>query len=172
MKNILRIFIASVFLLSVHILWAQEQVKFGHINSQDLFNAMPEKDTAQKKLENIAKQFENTLEELQVEYNKKLEDYQKNVDNMTDLIRNTKENELQDLLQRIQKFQVQAEQDLARQRSELFLPIQEKALNAINEVAEENGFTYIFDLSTGGVIFAAENTTDILDLVKKKLGLE
>ena len=172
MKNALKILITSIFLFSGYLVRAQDQFKLGHINSQELFNVMPEKDSAQKSLENIARQFENTLEELQVEYNKKLEDYQKNVDSMTELIRSTKENELQDLMQRIQKFQVQAEQDLSRQRSELFMPIQEKALKAINEVAEENGFTYIFDLSAGGVIYSAENTEDILELVKKKLGLE
>ena len=130
MKNILKIFVASVFLLSGYLLEAQDQIKLGHINSQDLFDAMPEKDTAQKKLENVAQQFENTLEELQVEYNKKLDNYQNSVSTMSDLIKTTKENELQDLLQRIQQFQVQAEQDLSRQRSELFLPIQEKALKA------------------------------------------
>jgi len=172
MKNIFKIFITATFLLSGCFLQAQDQIKLGHINIQDLFDVMPERDTAQKKLENIAQQFENTLEELQVEYNKKLENYQKNINTMSDLIRTTKENELQDLMQRIQQFQVQAEQDLSRQRSGLFLPIQEKALKAINEVAEENGFTYIFDMSAGIVLFAAENTEDILPMVKEKLGLE
>ena len=114
----------------------------------------------------------NTLEELEVEYNKKLDDYQKNVDTMTDLIRKTKENELQDLLQRIQNFQIEAEQDLSRQRAELLKPIQEKAFNAVNEVAAENGFTYVFDMGMGVIIYAADNTEDILPLVKVKLGLE
>jgi outer membrane protein len=173
MKNILKVLVASAFILySCYTLKSQDQLKLGHINSQELFDAMPEKDTAQKKLENIAKEIENTLEELQVEYNKKLDNYQQNVNTMSDLIRTTKENELQDLLQRIQQFQVQAEQDLARQRSELFLPIQEKALKAINEVAEEHGFTYVFDMSVGVVLFASDSTQDILPLVKVKLGLE
>lgn len=172
MKNILKFWYLSVAFLFGYLLTAQAQVKLGHINSQELFTAMPERDTAQKKLQEIAKQFENTLEELEVEYNKKLDDYQKNVSTMTDLIRKTKENELQDILQRIQNFQVEAEQDLAKQRAELLKPIQEKAFKAVNEVAEENGFTYIFDMGTGAVIYAAENTEDILPLVKKKLGLE
>ena len=172
MKNIFRIIIASAFLFSGSMLVAQEQIKLGHINSQELFDAMPEKDTAQKKLENIARELENTLEELEVEYNKKLDNYQKNVNTMSDLIRTTKENERQDLMQRIQQFQVQAEQDLSRKRSELFLPIQEKAMKAINEVAEENGYSYIFDMSVGVVLFSGENTEDILPMVKKKLGLE
>ena len=172
MKNLLKYWYLSVAFLFGYLLTTGAQIKLGHINSQELFAAMPERDTAQKKLQEIARQFENTLEELEVEYNKKLDDYQKNVNTMTDLIRKTKENELQDILQRIQNFQIEAEQDLAKQRVELLKPIQEKAFKAVNEVAEENGFTYVFDMGTGAVIYASDSTEDILPLVKKKLGLE
>ena len=39
---------------------------------------------------------------------------------------------------------------IAKQRTEFFKPIQEKAIKAVNDVAAENGFTYIFD-TAGGV---------------------
>jgi len=172
MKNLLKFWYLSVAFIFGYLLTAGAQIKLGHINSQELFAVMPERDTAQKKLQEIARQFENTLEELEVEYNKKLDDYQKNVGTMTDLIRKTKENELQDILQRIQNFQIEAEQDLAKQRAELLKPIQEKAFKAVNDVAEENGFTYVFDMGTGAVLYASDSTEDILPLVKKKLGLE
>ena len=51
-------------------------------------------------------------------------------------------------------------------------PIMDKALNAIKAVGKENGFTYIFDMSQGGILFNADNTEDVLPLVKKKLGLQ
>jgi outer membrane protein len=172
MKNIYKVFLLSFTFLFGYLLFIQAQPKLGHINSQELFAAMPERDSAQKKLQNLAQQLENTLEELQVEYNKKLDDYQTNVETMTPLIKRTKENELQDLLQRIQDFQVDAEQDLQQQRAELLKPIQEKAFKAVQEVAQENGFTYIFDMGVGTIIYAAEEAEDILPLVKQKLGLE
>ncbi len=172
MKNIHKVLLLSFTFLFGCLLFVQSQPKLGHINSQELFAAMPERDSAQKKLQNLAQQFENTLEELEVEYNKKLDDYQKNVETMTPLIRRTKENELQDLMQRIQNFQVEAEQDLAQQRTELLKPIQEKAFNAVQEVAQEHGFTYIFDMGVGTIIYAAEEAEDILPLVKQKLGLK
>jgi outer membrane protein len=172
MKNIYKVLLLSFAFLFGYLLFMKAQPKLGHINSQELFAAMPERDTAQKKLQNLAQQLENTLEELQVEYNKKLDDYQNNVETMTPLIKRTKENELQDLLQRIQDFQVDAEQDLAQQRSELLRPIQEKAFKAVQEVAQEHGFTYIFDMGVGTIIYAADEAEDILPLVKQKLGLE
>ena len=74
--------------------------------------------------------------------------------------------------QRIQKFEELAMNKLQKAREELFEPVMTKATNAIKEVAKENGFTYIFDMSSGAVLFASETSEDILPLVKKKLGIQ
>ena len=148
------------------------QIKLGHINSQELLAAMPETDSAQIQLERVAKQHELVLEEMQVEFNKKFNEYNKNYKTYTDLIRSTKESELQDLQERMQSFQETAEQDIAQKRIELFKPIQDKAIKAVNTVAEEKGFTYIFDVGTGAVVYSAKNTIDILPFVKEKLGIK
>jgi outer membrane protein len=154
--------------------FSQATLKLGHIDSQALFTSMPESDSAQKKLEKSAQQMQTTLEQLQVEFNKKYEEYTKlTTDNTTsDLILRTKEEELQSLQQRIQTFQQQAEQDITAQRTALFKPIQEKALAAVNQVAAENGFTYIFDKAAGVLVYSAPDSQDILPLVKAKLGLK
>ena len=135
---------------------------------------MPESDSAQKKLEKAAQQMQQTLEQLQVEFNNKYEAYTKlSTDaSISSLILRTKEEELQSLQQRAQTFQQQAEQDIAKQRSDLFKPIQDKAIKAVNEVAEENGFTYIFDSAGGSIVYSAPDSQDILALVKKRLGIQ
>jgi outer membrane protein len=161
--------------LFVTILFAQvgaAQPKLGHINSQELLAAMPESDSAQKKIEKVAKEHELTLEEMQVEFNKKFDEYRTNVDTYSELKRATKEVELEDLQNRIQSFQQTAEQDIAKQRRKLFQPIQEKALNAVNEVAEEQGFTYIFDSGVGVIVYASDDSENIMPLVKEKMGLK
>ena len=167
MKQVKYVFLALMAILALN-LTAQDKLKLGHINSQELFQSMPESDTAQKKLQKAAKELENTLDELQVEFNKKYEDYMNNAENYSDLIRSTKEQELQQL----QQFQEQADQDLQTQRTKLLKPIQDKALKAVNAVAEEHGYTYIFDTSLGSIVYSAENTDDILPLVKEKLGIK
>jgi outer membrane protein len=163
--------VACVFMMNSAM--AQGTLKLGHINMQQLYTLMPDMDSAQKKLEGIAKQYENTLEQLQVEFNKKYEDYNKLTQDAAigDLILRTKEEELQTLQQRIQAFQQEAQNEITKKRTELFQPVQDKATKAINDVGIENGFTYIFDI-TAGVVFAADNTIDVLPLVKKKLGIQ
>ena len=147
------------------------QNKIGHINSQELLAAMPETDSAQKQLEKIAMEHDLALEEMSVEFNRKLEDLNANYETLSDLVKASKEAELQDLQKRIQAFQQTAEQDLQRKRMELFQPIQEKAVSAVNEVAKEQGFTYVLDAGTGVVVYMGDDAQDILPLVKTKLGL-
>ncbi len=173
MKIIARLIMLSAMLLIPASLFSQKQIKLGHIDSQKLIMAMPESDSAQKKLQKVEQEFQATLEELQVEFNRKFKNYQDNYTTMTELIRSTKESELNELSERIQNFQTQAQQDFERQRVELFRPIQEKAKKAVDEVAEENGFTYIFDIGpgVGAIVYASSDTEDILPLVKTKLGL-
>jgi outer membrane protein len=174
MKRLIKLILVATSILFGNTVMGQNGIKLGHIDSQKLFTSMPESDTAQKKLETIAKQFEETLEQLQVEFNKKYEEYTKLTQdaNVGELILRTKEEELQTLQQRIQSFQQEAQNEIAKKRTELFKPVQDKALKAVNDVARENGFTYIFDMAVGTIVFAADNTIDVLPLVKKKLGLE
>jgi len=155
-------------------IFGQTTLKLGHINSQELFIAMPESDSAQKKLEKAKNLMQTTLEQLQVEFNKKYEDFNKLTQDPTasELILKTKEDELRSLQERIQTFQQQAEADLGNQRVALFKPIQDKAVKAVNDVAAENGFTYIFDTAGGALVYTSPESQDILALVKAKLGLK
>jgi outer membrane protein len=174
MKKVFVILAFTGLLLISGNIFAQSPVKLGHINSQLLFTAMPESDSAQKQLEREASAMQKTLEELQVEFNKKYEDYLKLTNDATtsQLILKTKEEELQTIQQRSQTFQQQAEQSVTNKRAELFKPIQDKAIKAVSDVAAENGFTYIFDTAGGSIVYTSPDSQDILQLVKTKLGLK
>ncbi len=171
MKNYLRVSIIAVLLLIGTTSFAQN-FKFGHINSQELLSLMPERDSAQLILENYAKQLEGQLESMQVEYNNKVQQYLADQENYTDLIKQTKEQELTDLQERIQGFQSTAQQDIQQKEAELIQPIIDKAEKAIKEVAEEQGFTYVFDLARGTILYFSDKSQDILPLVKAKLNIQ
>jgi outer membrane protein len=151
--------------------FAQKGVKIGHINSNDLLTAMPEKATVQKELEAHANELRTTLDAMRKEYETKVADFQGKQDVMTDIIKQTKIKEITDLEKRITDFQQTAEADLQKKEGELLNPIIEKAKEAINNVAKENGYTLILDSSVGVVLYSVEGD-DILPLVKKKLGME
>ena len=105
------------------------------------------------------------------EYQSKLQEYEANVASLSDLLKQTKAKEITDLQQRIQNFQVQAQDELQKKEAELLQPIIDKAKVAIKAVAEKNGYSYVFDSSLG-VLIHSPSGDDILPLVKKQLGIE
>ena len=52
---------------------------------------------------------------------------------------------------------------------ELMTPFQDKILQAIQDVAKENGYAYIFDSKN---LLYSEGGDDVSALVKKKLGIK
>ncbi len=170
MIRITRGLMIAALILSAATISAQN-LKFGHINSQELLMAMPERDSAEAKLKKFAKNLQEEIETLQVEFNKKYQDYLQKKATYTDAIREMKEKELQDLQQRSQEFEQTAQQDYQKQQGDLMKPIVEKANAAISKVAKANGFLYVFDVSTGAVAYFSDQSTDVLPLVKKELGI-
>ena len=167
MKNVLKLSLVLAMMLSCTTLFAQ---KFGRINSQEVMLSMPETTEMQNKLQAVAKDWEENLELINVEFNNKLQDFQKNLNTMSDAARQIKEKDLNDLRQRGSEMQQMAQQDLARQEQELMTPIIEKAQNAIQAVSKAGGFTAIFE--TGSLVYFDETTLiDITPLVKKELGI-
>lgn len=151
--------------------YAQETYKFGHINTQELLAAMPERQEAQKQYEKEVKSIELELENMQVEYNNKLNNYMSGRDTLSQFVRQAKEEELQTLQQRIQQYQQTAQQSLGQIEQELFQPVMEKARKAIEVVGEREGFIYIFDANS--LLYVnPQKSTDIAPLVKQELGIQ
>ncbi|MDE7073841.1 MAG: OmpH family outer membrane protein [Odoribacter sp.] len=170
MKNAIKLFVLVTFTLVAMNVSAQQ--KLGHIETQKLIQAMPEMAAAQKTMQDKQSEVEKELTNMQEQFKTKLNEYSQNAKTYSDVIRTSKEQELQELQQRIQRFQEIAMENLEQTQKELMQPIMDKALNAIKAVAKENAYTYIFDMSSGVVLYVAENSEDILPLVKKKLGLQ
>lgn len=152
---------------------AQKQLKIGHINSNELLMAMPERNTIETEIQNHAKQLETQLLTMQRELETKYQDFQSKESMMSEAIRKDKIKELTGLEQRLNEFQESAQEDLQKKEQELTEPLITKAKNAIEAVAKENGYTYVLDSGVGFILYQNETNSDnLMPLVKKKLGLE
>ena len=167
--------IITLAILASAMIWspamAQKSNKFGHINSAELLGLMPERKAAAAKMDSITKDVEKQLQEMMTEYRAKQEKYSSEAPKLSELVKKDKEEELTSLGTRIQNFQQQAQQSLEQQEQALIEPIVTKAKKAIEQVAKENGYTYIFDTSAGSLLFW-EESDNVLASVKKKLNLQ
>jgi outer membrane protein len=174
MKRFIGIGVLTSLILLVGQNAMSQNIKFGHINSDELIQSLPEFDSANVKLEKYRKELINALDLMTVELNNKSETYTKESKNYTDIVKQTKEQELVDMNKRIQEFQNNAQQQLQQKQSELFQPIMGKVDKAIKEVGKENGFVYIFSVGQGSslLFFDEAKSTNIMPLAKAKLGLK
>ena len=131
---------------------------------------MPESKVAQESVQDYAKQLEQQIVAMQTELQGKYEEYEVKKKDWAEIVRASKEKELNDLNTRIQEFQQQAQVDYQNKSAALSKPVYDKAKVAIDAVAKAGGYKYVLDTSTGLVIYH-EPTDDIFGLVVKKLGI-
>ncbi len=148
------------------------QDKLGHINSKEIISIMPEIPGIEKKIDELSKQWENEIMKMREEYNTKIKEYQQKQDSMPDGIKQIRMSEIQEMEQRISTFQQTAYTDLQKKQQDLVNPVIERVRKAITDVAVENNYTYIFDLSAQGIIYQSPKSNDITALVKKKLAIK
>lgn len=169
MKKAIKLTLAVVLVLGSTSLFAQ---KFGRVNTQEIIMSMPETKEMQTNMETYAKELQDNLESLSVEFNNKYTEFQKNYETLSEAVRQLKGKELQELQNRRDEFQQVAQQEYQKKQNELLAPIIEKAKEAIDKVGKADGFLFVFDTSTGSLAYFDETAlTDIAPSVKKELGI-
>ncbi|SEN64394.1 periplasmic chaperone for outer membrane proteins Skp [bacterium A37T11] len=176
MKNIYKLILFAVVLLATQAgLYAQQ--KYGHVNTTEIFQVMPDVKAANDGYQAYAKVKQSEMEQMNAEYLKKMTEYQDKQKSRSESNKITVDAELQamassitDLQQRIQAAQQRSQQDMQNKEEELYSPIQRKVDNAIKIVAKEKGYTYIFDVAAGGLKYYAE-ADDLTPAVRLNLGI-
>ena len=159
--------IAILFLMAPLAIFAQ---KFGHLNSADIMQAMPEYKTAQTEIQNLEKQYGNELQLMESELAKKSEAYEKEKATLPANIAQRRETELQEIYGRMQQFYQDSQMKLQQASQEKMNVLVEKITKAIKEVGVAGGYLYIFDTSSGIPYISETLSTDVTGEVKKKLG--
>jgi outer membrane protein len=142
--------------------------KIGYVAMDSLVSSMTETKKAQDIAQEYLKNLEKEVTTMQTEAQGKYNDYLANEATYSDLLKKTKQEEIQSLQERIEQFKQSAQQDYQKKYAELSKPIYDKAYKAVEMVAKEGGFKYIMDSSAGFLLYK-EPGDDVLALVKKKL---
>lgn len=173
MRNLSRILAVISFVLIAGIAIGQE-AKFGHIDFQAVIQLMPERAKAETDYIKHAEELEEQMMVMQKEYEAKLNEYIQKRDSLSEIVRSARESDIQDLQQRIQNFQMIAQQQLKQKEGEVLRPVFEKAQKAVQDVGKERGLIYVFDVSgeLGTVLYKSSESLDVLPFVKQKLGIQ
>ncbi len=156
-------------------LQAQTALKIGYTNVDFILQSLPAAKDIQTKLSTEKAQYDKIANEKIAEFQKSYEDYQKNMNSMSAVIRADREKSLTNKNNEIQEFQQNSEVALGRKQQELLAPVMDKIQKAIEDVAKEAGYTYVFNSDAGYqsavVVLVAPDSDNITNLVLKKLGV-
>lgn len=172
-KSILFTFLLSIMTASA--LFAQGNVKIGYTDPEYILSVMPKYKQVESELKSYEKQLQSQLDSKLKDYQSKLEAYQQNIGSLTDVVKQDKEKELIGMQNSIKEFEESALASMQKKQASLLDPLIQEVQKAIDAVAEENGYTYVFSTSAGSnaaiILYAKNKDEDISDLVLKKLGV-
>ena len=154
---------------------ALAQHKIAYIDSDRIYQNYPEFTTAQQSLDRLAQQWEQDLSERQAALKEMFEEYQARELLYTSESRQEKQNEIIAAEEEIERMRMQyfgPEGQLFHQQEQILRPIQEKVLTVIQEVAEGEGYDYVFDRNGDFVFLYANESFNITDLVLEELGVD
>jgi outer membrane protein len=137
--------ILTVMLFFAAPVGAQTTQKTGFVNSAKIFQELPEAKDAEKRLESFTKPVQDSLQMMQKEIEGKISEYQKKESLMNDQAKRTAQAEIQEMTQRAREFASKKDQELAAQRERILNPLKDKVLKAIERVAKEDKYTFVFD---------------------------
>ena len=149
------------------------QARIGIVNSQQLFDLMPEKAAAEAQLKTLSDRYHAEYEMLQSEFDKKYADYQTVAadPSMPETIKERRVQELQESDKKMREFERRAADEIASRRAALTKPITDKIQAAIRTAGEQAMLDVVFDTAVTPVAYTGPATIDLMPMVKALLGL-
>lgn len=165
--------ILLVLTLTIPFIGANAQsLKVGLVDINAIIQVMPERTDAENRLADASKRYETEYQRLGEEMKRLVDDYQAMKPDELQAIKDRKTREINDFQQKIQAFEQNAQQDLAKMQQELMAPIVTKIKSAIESVGKEGGYSLIQALEPQLTYYYASPVEDITAAVKAKLGLK
>ncbi|MCG7856359.1 OmpH family outer membrane protein [Flavihumibacter sp.] len=168
MKKVLSILMVAVTLVLVSSS-VQAQSKIGYISFNEVVAAMPEAKKADSALVQFRDAMIQSAQDKENALNEGIQKFNADSSKMTSAVKEVKRQDLQKKLQELQGEEQRIQQELQKKQEELSAPIQKKAMDAVNAVAKENGYTYVLPKE---YLIVSPPGDDLLPMVKKKLGLK
>jgi len=164
-----------IFLLLFSFATVSVAQKYAYVDTEYILDNIPEYKDAQNQLDEYAAEYQQEIEEKITEINKMTQDYQAEAVLMPEDVKKKKEEEINKKKEELATLQNQRfgkDGDLFLKREELVKPIQEKIYNAIEEIATDKNYSFVFDKAGSLSILYVNAKYDISDDVLDKVGAE
>ncbi|MGH2574759.1 MAG: OmpH family outer membrane protein [Ignavibacteria bacterium] len=165
-----KFFFIIFFLSSAPYLFAQS--KIGYVDSKLIVESLEDAKDAQRNLDNLVSQWKSELQQLNDSLSFIKNDYEKKKLILTEKVRQQKEEEIKNLEKRISDFKVAKfgeNGEYFHKQNEFMKPVQDKIFKALQDVAREGNYDYVFDRSSEILLLYVNEKYDLTQKVIKRL---
>lgn len=174
MKRI-SLFLTAVCLVAFGMTAGAQNLKIGYVDSQKIFEGLPEAQEVQKQLDAQLGLWQDTLDIMARNFQTEFEAYQAQQGMMSEEAKQAKQQELMRMQQEVNDYRTRKfgqTGEAARLRQSVLQPLQDKVLKAIGEVAKEEKLNFVFDkIEDAALLLYAEEKFDytfkVLDYLKR-----
>lgn len=151
---------------------AQAQ-KYASVNTDYIFAAIPDYGQVETQLARLSAQWQEEIATRAAEIERLYKTYQQEAYLLPDNLKRKREEDLaakERDLKELQRQHFGAGGDLDQKRAELLRPIQERVYGAIERIANEKGYAFVFDRAGSNTVLFASSKYDLSDQVLDLLG--
>ncbi len=175
-KLLLPILLVFTFLFYSNAIDAAEpDVKMGYVDLQRALNECLAGKQAMMDLKVDAKRQEEELNLKQEELKKLKEEIDKKRSVWNEDVRDKKEREFQAKAEGFQGFFYKSNEELQQRKKEREADIIQGLMSVMKEIAKEKGYTYVFEISAGGLLVAPDEvdfTEEVIEAYDNKFKVE
>ena len=155
---------------------AAAQQEIAYIDSDYILEQLPEYATVQQRLDRLTQQWEQEIAAQEARVDTLLEEYRARELLYSDAERQRVRKEIEAARQQVQQLRQRyfgSEQgQLYERQQQLMRPIQERVLTVVEEIAEAEGYDYVFDKSGRALFMYASEEHDLTTEVLEELGID
>lgn len=152
---------------------AQNQ-KIGYVNTDQILSQMSEYEGIQQQLNNLSAEWNKELEEMEQEIDRLKEDFEAKEILYTEELKKQKQQEIQNKVQQRRQYLDQkfgSEGEYFQKQQELLEPIQRKVFEAVNNVAADQDFDFVFDRAQNTNMLFGNREWNLNENVLQELGI-
>lgn len=163
------------FLLLLFAVLPIQAQKYACVNTEYILHSVPEYSQAINKINRYAEEWQQEIATKQQRLDELQQQYQQEAYLLPDNLRQRRQDEMHNLETEIRTLQHQrfaAGGDLDQKRAELMKPVQDRVYNAIERVAREKSYAFVFDKSASATLIYVSDKYDISNQVLEMLGVK
>ena len=147
--------------------------RYAFVDTEYILGNIPEYADAQQQLDDLSAKWQREIEKKYQEIDQLYKEFQADAALMPEEMKQQREEEIiqqEKAVKDLQRQRFGQNGDLYKKRQELIKPIQEKIYNAIEEIATDKSYAFVFDKSENPKMLFADPRYDISDQVLETMG--